>query len=459
MGMGRRKRQVQEELWIASDSLPNVPQHAFYEKLNALLTEAGFDDFVEELCEPYYTANVGRGSIPPGVYFRMLFVGYFEGIDSQRGIAWRCADSRSLAKFLGYGREESTPDHSSLSNTRDRLPPDVHDEVFCFVLQMADERRLLKGKTLAVDATMLEANAATKSIIRRETGEDWKEYVTRLMKEEGAIDEDDEPSDEEIRRYDKQRKNKKVSNDEWQSPADPDSRITKMKDGRTHLAYKAEHVIDLDSEFLLAAEVYPGDAADTNTMLPSLTKAQQNLHEADVCKKIEEVVADKGYHSADLLGECYRWGHAGVRTYIPEPKRKTPWNWEDRSWSQQQAVCGNHRRMKGDRGKRLQRQRSERAERSFAHVCETGGARRSWLRGLEKVNKRYTMTAAARNLGLLMRKRFGVGTPRALQGVFSLFYSLQLTTVGFRNVLRPSYRARTITTARQQNQQSPATAV
>ncbi len=458
MGMGRRRRQVQEEFWIATDSLPNVPQHAFYDKLNALLTEAGFDDFVEELCERYYTTNVGRSSIPPGVYFRMLFIGYFEGIDSQRGIAWRCADSRSLAKFLGYGPKESTPDHSSLTNTRNRLPLEVHEAVFYFVLQMAKEHRLLKGKTVAIDATTLEANAAMKSIVRKETGEDWKAYVVRLMKEERVIDEEDEPTDEEIRRYDKGRKNKKVSNDEWQSPADPDSRITKMKDSRTHLAYKAEHVIDLESDFLLAAEVYSGDAADTKTLVPSLSKAQQNLQEADICKTIDEVAADKGYHSAESLEEIFWWGNTSVRTYIAEPKRNTHWNWQERSWAEQKAVCGNHRRMKGNRGKRLQRQRSEKVERSFAHVCETGGARRTWLRGLEKVKKRYQMTAAGRNLGLMMRKLFGVGTPRSMQGLTSISHSIQFTTVGLRSVLRLSNRAQTITTTWQHNQHPQAMA-
>ena len=173
MGMGRRREERQQELWIATGSLPETPQHVFYEKLNKLLAEAGFDAFVEELCAAYYVANTGRESIPPGVYFRMLFVGYFEGIDSQRGIAWRCADSRSIARFLGFGENEATPDHSSLTRIRNRLPEEIHDAVFQFVLQMADERRLLAGKTIAVDSTTLEANAAMKSIGRRDTGEDW----------------------------------------------------------------------------------------------------------------------------------------------------------------------------------------------------------------------------------------------------------------------------------------------
>jgi len=186
MGMGRRGRQG--EFWVATGSLPNVPQHVFYNKLNAILAEGDFDGFVEELCEPFYADNVGRPGIPPGVYFRMLFVGYFEGIDSQRGIAWRCADSRSLTQFLGYRQNEATPDHSSLTRIRDRLPLEIHEQVFAFVLSLAADHKLLAGKTVAVDSTFLEANAAMKSIVRKETGEDWKEYVRRLAAEEGDRD-------------------------------------------------------------------------------------------------------------------------------------------------------------------------------------------------------------------------------------------------------------------------------
>lgn len=432
MGMGRRKQQVQEEFWIATDSLPDVPQHIFYEKLNALLAEAGFDDFVEKLCEPYYAANVGRGSIPPGVYFRMLFVGYFEGIDSQRGIAWRCADSRSLMKFLGYGPTESPPDHSSLTKIRDRLPLHVHTEVFCFVLQMADTQKLLKGKTVAVDATTLEANAAMKSIVRKDTGEDWKEYVRSLAEEEGVeID-----SDEDLRKFDKKRKNKKVSNAEWESSSDPESRIAKMKDGRTHLAYKAEHTVDVESEFILDATVYHADRADTDTLIESVTNAQENLERADVYRDIEEAVADKGYHANQTLTDCREWGSFGLRTYIPEPNSPHERRWSDKPPEFKEAVYANRRRVKADRSKRLQKKRSELIERSFAHVCETGGARRTWLRGLENVNKRYTIVTAARNLGLIMRGLFGIGKPRCLQGGFSFAYSLQVTRDVFASALR-----------------------
>jgi transposase len=228
MGMGRRRRETQGELWIATSDAPRTPRHVFYQKLNQLLAAAKFDDVVEDLCEPYY-AEDGRPSIPPGVYFRMLLVGYFEGIDSQRGIAWRCADSLSLKEFLGYGPFEATADHSSLSYIRNRLPLEIHERVFELVLQMAVERKLLSGKVVATDSTMLEADAAMKSIVRKESGEDWNDYLTRLMREAGVIEEDEEPTDNDRRKFDRARKNKKVSNQEWQSPTDPDSRIAKKQ--------------------------------------------------------------------------------------------------------------------------------------------------------------------------------------------------------------------------------------
>ena len=408
MALGKRQPK-QLDLWIAVPQLPTTPGHPFYQRLNALLDEAGFDLFVEDLCRPYYADGVGRPGIPPGVYFRMLFLGYFEGLDSQRGIAWRCADSRSLQAFLGYPPTEATPDHSSLTKVRQRLPQAVHEEVFAFVLQLADAKGLLQGKTVAVDATTLEANAAMKTIRRKGTGEDWKEYLKKLAAEAGIED----PTDEDLRRFDRQRQDKKVSNDEWASPTDPDSRIAKMKDGTTHLAYKAEHVVDLGSNLVLAAEVYHADQADSGTLLGSVTSAQINLARAGSEADIEEAVADKGYHKVETLADC---ADEGLRTYIAEPKRTKGRVWTDKPADWEAAYRGNRRRVQGARSKRLQKKRSEYVERTFAHVCETGGARRSWLRGLVNVSKRYLMQVAGHNLGILMRKLFGVGTPRGLQG-------------------------------------------
>jgi transposase len=423
MALGRRKRE-QQAAWVATTQLPKSPGHPFYKKLNKLLAEAGFDEWLEALCAPYYSADRGRESIPPGVYFRMILIGYFEGISSQRGIAWRASDSRSLAEFLGVPVHEETPDHSSLSRIHGRLPLSVHEAMFVFVLKLAAGQNMLSGKTVAVDSTMLEADAAMKSIVRRATGEDWKSYLRGLAAEAGI----ENPTDEELRRFDKTRQDKKVSNDEWESPNDPESRIARMKDGTTHAAYKAEHVVDLKTDLVLAAAIYSADHGDAATLAESVVQAQKNVIQADSPANIEEAVADKGYHAAETLALVNET--LGVRTYIPEPKRKRPWQWSARPAAERRAVTANHRRVRGTRSKTLQRRRSELVERSFAHVCETGGARRCWLHGMLKVSKRYLLQVAARNLGLIMRKLFGMGTPRGLQkegGATSLAYLLMLT--------------------------------
>jgi len=411
MALGKRESERQDELFIMHDQLPKSVGHVFYMRLNQLLAEASFDPWIEDLCEPYYAAG-GRPSLPPGNYFRMLLVGYFEGIQSQRGIAWRCADSLSLRSFLGLALTEETPDHSSLSYIRKRLPQEIHDAVFAKVLGIAHAKQLLVGATVAVDSTTLEANAAMKSIVRRDTGEDYQEYLARLMRDEGLVEEDAEPNAEERRRFDKTRK-KTASNEEWVNPNDPTAKIARMKDGTTHLAYKAEHVIDLDSGLLVAAEITPADQGDTQTLVNSVTKAEVNMTNAGHEQLVEEIVADAGYHSNELLTELK--DDLACRTYMPEPKLKHQRTWTDKPPEQKAAVYANRRRTQGARGKRLQRQRSEQAERSFAHVCETGGARRTWLRGIENVAKRYSIAAAAHNLGCLMRKLFKMGTPRGLQ--------------------------------------------
>jgi transposase len=428
MAMGKRKDR-QEALFVTAGSLPKSPGHPFYVQLNRLLAEADFDRWIERRCRQYYEREERRGrpSLPPGVYFRMLLIGYFEGLDSQRGIAWRCADSLSLRQFLGIPLDEETPDHSTLTLTRQRLPSEVFDDVFQFVLSIAVEKKLLSGKTVGVDSTMLEANAAMKSIVRRDTGENWKQYVTRLMREDGTIGATDEPSDEEIRRYDKQRK-KQVSNDEWLAPHDPDSRIAQMKDGRTHLAYKAEHVVDLESELVLAAEIRHGDESDKHTLVDSVLAAEEHLQQTGHDEPIEEVVADKGYHANEQLELCQS---LGLRTYIPEPRQKGHRTWIDKPVAFQQAIYENRRRTRRAKSRQFQRLRSERVERSFAHVCDTGGARRSWLCGLIDVTKRYSIAVAAHNLARIMRKLFGMGKPKTLQKEGPLAALLQLVMVWF----------------------------
>jgi transposase len=417
MALGRR-RSKQTELFIPTAELVDGPGHPFYTKLNEVLAEAGFDELVEKLCAPYYKDG-GRPSIPPGVYFRMLFIGYFEGIDSQRGIAWRCADSLGLRAFLDVPLTEKTPVHASMTIIRKRLPEGVFAQVFLFVLQLLDQRGLLRGKTLGIDATTLEANAAMKSIVRKDTGADWQEYLRQLAKAEGL----ENPTDEDLRRLDRNRTDKKVSNADWQSRTDHDSRITKMKDGRTHLAYKAEHAVDLESEAIVAPLVTHADRSDPESAPLTLSLAKAHLVLAGSAGTVQEVVLDKGYHDNQFLASCEG---QEVRTYIPERRQKTR-RWTNKPAAHEAAFRANRRRVRRQKGRKLNRWRSERCERTFAHVCETGGGRRTWLRGLDNVTKTYTLKCAAYNLGLLLRKVFGMRKPRNAEeggaGLFSAFWA------------------------------------
>ena len=411
MALGRRKEK-QVDLFIPTTQLAQGPGHPFYSKLNEVLASAGFDGFVEELCQPHYKQG-GRPGIPPGVYFRMLFIGYFEGLDSQRGIAWRCADSLGLRTFLGIGLTEATPVHASMTIIRQRLPQSVFDEVFGFVLGLLQAKGLLRGQTLGIDATTLEANAAMKSIVRKDSGADWKEYLRTLAQAEGM----ENPSEEDLRRMDRARKNKKVSNQDWHNPNDPDARIAKMKDGRTHLAYKAEHAVDLKSEAIVAAQVTHADRGDGTTGIETLKVAQTHVSTADDKAVITELVADKGYHDNGLLAQC---SDQAVRTYIPERKQKKR-RWTDKPAHYEKAFRANRKRVRSSKGKRLNRWRSERVERTFAHVCETGGGRRAWLHGLVNVGKAHVLKCAAHNLGLLLRKVWNMCKPRNAGAVAALF--------------------------------------
>ncbi len=412
MSLGKRKSK-QEELFIATNQLATGPGHPFYCKLNEVLAGAGFDEFVEKLCAPYYKDG-GRPGIPPGVYFRMILIGYFEGLDSQRGIAWRCADSLALRTFLGIGITEETPVHASMTIIRKRLAESVFDKVFVFVLSLLEERGLVRGKSVAIDATTLEANAAMKSIVRKDTGEDWKQYLQGLAQAEGI----ENPTEEDLRRLDRKREDKRVSNEQWESGTDRDSRIAKMKDGRTHLAYKAEHAVDLASEAIVATTVTFADKSDPQSAPSTLSLAEANLVLAGSEKKIEEVVMDKGYHDNRLL---VRLAEQGVRTYIPERRQKNR-RWTDKPAACENAFRANRLRVRRQKGKQLNRWRSERCERTFAHVCETGGGRRTWLRGQRNVSKIHTIRCAAYNLGLLLRKVWGYCKPRSAEkAVTALF--------------------------------------
>ncbi len=379
MALGRRKER-QESMWVAGKDLPRSAGHPFYSALEKVLVAGDFDRFVEDLCAEHYAKRQGRPSIPPGRYFRMLFVGYFEGMTSQRGIAWRCQDSLSIRDFLGLGTTERSPDHSSMTVIRKRLPFEISEAVFRFVLECAQAHGLLKGKRVAVDATFLEANAAMKSIVRRDTGESWGEYIKHLAEEEGV----ENPSDDDARRLDRKRK-KSVSNEDWESKTDPDSRIAKMKDGRTHLAYKVEHAVDLDTDLVIAASVYRADHSDYESLACTLDDANEHLAAVDQDISIEDAVMDKGYHAVDTLVACAK---RGVRTYIPERRAAGRRTWKGKPAASEHAFRANRRRIRGPRNAGLQRRRSELVERTFAHSCETGGGRRSHLRGVYDVSKR-----------------------------------------------------------------------
>jgi transposase len=424
MALGRRKRDQQQDLFITPDSLPKSNGHVFYKKLNELLDAQGFDTWIENLCQEFYTQGRGRPSIPPGIYFRMLLVGYFEGIQSQRGIAWRCADSLSLRTFLGIPLTESTPDHSSLTVIRERLPQSVHEAVFEWVLRIANDKKLLQANSVAVDSTTLEANAAMKSIVRKESGEDWRAYVIGLMQADGVISPGEVPSIDAMKRYDSSRKHKKVSNEEWFSQVDPQAKIARMKDGTTHLAYRAEHVVDTNSSLIIGAEIQSATASDNATLEDSLHAAQIHLDNAGATKRIKEVTADKGYHSTQSLTQLNE--HTDFVTYIPEPKlaEGKKHNWKDKSRKERKAVLNNRKRTQSKKGKKLQRLRSEKVERSFAHTLETGGGRRTQLRGLIKNQKRHFLLTAAYNLGVIMRTLFKMGTARGLGAFFAYFNSL-----------------------------------
>ena len=415
MAMGTRKRERQQDLWIATKDVVETPANAFYDRLNQILDEHKFDAKVERLCSKFYKKSpYGRPSMAPGVYFRSLLIGYFEGLDSERGIAWRTADSLSLRKFLGYELDEATPDHSTISRTRRLYWLETHKAIFRWVLKILDEEGLVSGRTVSIDATTLEANAAMKSIVRRDNGQSYNDYLRELARAAGI----ENPTREQLARLDRKRK-KKGSNEVWVSPSDPDARITKMKDGRTHLAHKAEHAVDLTSGALLALTLQPADQGDTTTIHKTLEEAQtvaRELNEAGV----EEVVADKGYHSGAVLTEVHE---QEIRSYIPEPERgRRNWQGEGKA-EEQKRTYENRRRVRGDRNKRLQKLRSELTERTFAHLYETGGMRRVHLQGRQNILKRLLVHGAAFNLSLILRKNMGVGKPRRLQGLCLQFFT------------------------------------
>src|ERR1700746_2855331 len=419
MAMGR-ERDRQGDLMVTWAEMPHSPGPVFYERLPEVLIAGGFDVFVETACQTYYAPKMGAPSVPPGRYFRMHMVGYFEGIASERGIAWRCSDSMSLRDFLRLENREKVPDHSWLSKTRGRLPHDVHERVFGWVLKLVAERGLVKGKQIGVDASTMEANAALRTIVRREDGRTYREMLTQMAKESGV----ETPSADDLVRIDRNRKGKKLSNEEWISKTDPEAKIAKLKDGRTHLAYKPEHAVDLDTGIIVAAALHPADQGDTTTIAGTLAAAEQSLAQisaAPTKQAPSELVADKGYHSRAVLKTL---ADGGWKTRIAEPKRQgfSRWHGDDKARA---AVYANRTRLGSGVGQQAMRLRADIVERSFAHNLDRGGMRRTWLRGRDNVHKRYLVHVAGHHLGILMRLLIGAGTPRqaAARAVAWLFFA------------------------------------
>ena len=424
--MGKRWKRPQDTMWVATSDLPKSPGHPFYTRLNQVLAANSFDAFVEAGCRRFYAPKMGRPSLPPGRYFRLMLLGYFEGLGSERAMAWRAADSLAIRSFLGLELDEAAPDHSTISRTRRLIDVETHQRVFTWVLERLAKGGLLVGKTIGIDATTLEANAAMRSIVRRDTGASYEEFLKGLAKASGIKT----PTREALARLDRRRK-KKASNDDWTSPSDPDAKITKMKDGRTHLAHKAEHAVDVDTSAIVAVTVQGADEGDTSTIGKTLEEAEGQLdavmEKSDQVHPdgLSEVVADKGYHSDRTLVDLE---DQGLRSYVSEPDRGRR-KWKD-DVDAQQAVYANRRRIRGERGKRLHRMRGELIERPFAHLYETGGMRRTHLRGHTNILKRLLIHAAGFNLGLVMRTSIGVGTPRGLQGALqALLGSLARLTI------------------------------
>ncbi len=341
MAMGKGPRRArQASMWVADADLARTAGHPLYKRLNRVLDEAGFDAFVEAQCAKFYADGIGRPSLPPGRYFRMLLLGYFEGLASERAMAWRAADSLSLRQFLDIALAEASPDHSTVWRTRRRIDVETHEAVFTWVLQRVADAGLLKGKTVGIDATTLEANAALRSIVRRDTGEGYDAFLRGLAAASGIAT----PTRAELARLDRKRR-KKGSNKDWTHPKDPDAKITKMKDGRTHLAHKAEHAVDVETGAIVGVTVQDASAGDTTTMVEMLITATEQVEAVlRAGGGVAEVVADKGYHSNETMVAL---ADLGLRSYVSEPDRGR------RRWRGQlavrDAVYANRRRIRRPR--------------------------------------------------------------------------------------------------------------
>lgn len=406
----RKDPEQQSSFWIATSELPQTPANTFYQRLDRALSDSGFGDAVRALCAPFYEGDRSRGGRPgidPEVYFKMQMIGFFEGLPSERAIAARCADSLSVREFLHYGLGESTPDHSSLTVIRQRLSSAVYEQVFGLILKALKENGLLKGRRLGIDASVLEANASLRSLEHRLTGDQYGEYVRKLAEAAGV-----DPSDAAaVRRFDRKRPGRKTKNDEWKNPHDPDAKIGRTKRGATRMIYKPEHVVDLETGAIVDADVRPGDEHDTQDLTERVLAAEVRmlvaLGEPNDTERAEVLAADKGYFK---LEEIALLQGVGIETAVSDPqsqRRLDKLSQMDRA-ALEAARCS----VTTDTGKALLKRRGELVERSFQHVLDCGGARRTTLRGRENLRKRYLIQAACANLSLLMRHLTGIGTPK-----------------------------------------------
>ena len=429
-GMFRRKDPTeQSSMWIATGDLPSTPVNSFYQRLDRVLTEMGFGEQVRALCAPFYEMDASRGGHPgidPEVYFKMLLVGFFENLPSERGIAARCADSLSIRAFLHYELQERTPEHSSFTVIRQRLSSEVYEQVFGVVLKALKKKGLLKGRHLGIDASVIEANASLASLEHRLTGDAYAEYVKKLAAAAGV-----DPNDEgAVRRFDRKRPGRKTSNDDWKNPHDPDAKIGRTKRGATRMIYKPEHVVDLETGAIVDADVRPGDEHDTEDLTDRVLSAEARMNralgDAIDTERMEVMVGDKGYFK---LEEIALLQGVGVETVVrdPQPSRRL-----DRLMAEDLAALnGAKSSVQSERGKQLTRARAEKVERSFEQVLDCGGARRTTLRLRENVRKRYLIQAACANLSLLMRHVIGVGTPKqALAGAYAASIALFALMLG-----------------------------
>ncbi|MBK9249133.1 MAG: transposase [Ignavibacteria bacterium] len=405
-----RKKAVQAQatFWISTDELQVKPQISFYTKLNEVLDSIDLGNKIRTLCEPYYSEKSNcRPPIDPEIYFKMLMVGFFENITSERGIASRCADSLSIRAFLGYSLIESTPNHSTLSIIRHRLPATIFDGLFTIILKGLISKGLVKGKNIAWDSSIIEANASLRSLQNRMTEESYAEYIQKLAKESG-INPDDKAA---VARFDRTRKDRKTSNKDWHNPHDPDAKVGQTKDGATDMVYKPEHAVDLDTGAIVDADILLGDRADSHLFSERIVSAQIRLNDASddpiTAEQIESATTDKGYFKA---GEVVIIESFEITPVMPDREiNRTISKLSDEEAS---AVEVARVAVKSKEGKALLKRRGMYVERSFAHVLDCGGQRKTTLRGVEDIRKRYLVATACFNLSLLMRTLFGLGTPK-----------------------------------------------